>query len=107
MLKTTVNGNSIAYERGGKGKAIVLVHGYPLDHTIWEPLVATLENRADVVMPDLRGFGKSAVPKADYRLSDLAADLLALLDFNKDRSGCHRRPFHGRVRGPGFCACLS
>ncbi len=80
MLKTNINGNSIAYERGGKGKTMVLIHGFPLDHTIWEPIVPLLETKADVIMPDLRGFGESAVPPADYRLTDLAADLLALLD---------------------------
>ena len=80
MLKTTLNGNSIAYERSGKGKALVLLHGYPLDHTTWEALVPLLEKKADVIRPDLRGFGDSAAPTADYRLTDLAADIADLLD---------------------------
>ena len=35
MLITTVNGFKLAYERRGHGMPLVLVHGYPLDHTIW------------------------------------------------------------------------
>ena len=80
MLKTNLNGNSIAYERSGNGKPLVLLHGYPLDHTIWDGLVPLLDNKADVIRPDLRGFGESAQSTADYRLTDLAADVAALLD---------------------------
>ncbi|HTX90832.1 MAG TPA: alpha/beta hydrolase [Anaerolineales bacterium] len=80
MLTVKVNGFSQAYERQGTGLPLVLVHGYPLDHTIWEPVLPLLEKQFDLVVPDLRGFGGSAVSPSVYLLTDLAADLAALLD---------------------------
>jgi len=80
MLKTNVNGIELAYERRGKGTPLVLVHGYPLDHTIWNPVVPLLENDFDLILPDLRGFGESEAPRTDYRLTDMAADIAGLLD---------------------------
>jgi 3-oxoadipate enol-lactonase len=80
MLKIKVNGIELAYERRGKGTPLMLVHGYPLDHTIWEPTAAILENTFDVILPDLRGFGESSTRQAPYLFSDMAADLAGLLD---------------------------
>jgi 3-oxoadipate enol-lactonase len=85
MLKTTVNGIEIAYERHGHGIPLVLIHGYPLDHSIWEPVVPLLENGFDLLLPDLRGFGESAASRTPYQLTDLAADIAALLDQLKIR----------------------
>jgi pimeloyl-ACP methyl ester carboxylesterase len=80
MKRITLNGISIAYERHGKGRPLVLLHGYPLDHSIWEPLVPLLENDFDVILPDLRGFGKSQAGGQNYAISDFAADVAGLLD---------------------------
>jgi len=59
---------------------LVLLHGYPLDHSIWEPLAARLENEYDLIMPDLRGFGETQVAETDFKMSEYAADLAGLLD---------------------------
>ncbi|HEX7541393.1 MAG TPA: alpha/beta fold hydrolase [Anaerolineales bacterium] len=80
MLKTTVNGFELAYERRGHGTPLVLIHGYPLDHTIWNPVVPLLENDFDLILPDLRGFGESGTPTPHYSTDDFAADLISLLD---------------------------
>jgi pimeloyl-ACP methyl ester carboxylesterase len=80
MLKTIVNDFELAYERYGRGTPLVLIHGYPLDHTIWNPVVPLLEDNFDVILPDLRGFGQSGTTQAHFRLADMAADLAALLD---------------------------
>jgi 3-oxoadipate enol-lactonase len=79
MLKIEINGVSIAYERGGRGTPLVLLHGYPLDHSIWEPVVPLLENDFDLILPDLRGFGESEVSGGIYGVADLAADIAGLL----------------------------
>ena len=79
MNKTKANGISIAYEHCGKGTPLVLLHGYPLDHTIWEPVLPLLENEFDLILPDLRGFGESDAPAIPYGMADLAADIAALL----------------------------
>jgi pimeloyl-ACP methyl ester carboxylesterase len=80
MKKVIVNGIQIAYMRRGSGKPLVLVHGYPLDHTIWNEVSPLLENDFDLILPDLRGFGQSEVVESQYKISDMAADIVGLLD---------------------------
>ena len=80
MLKAKVNGINLSYERRGQGVPLVLLHGYPLDHSIWEPLAALLEDVFDLILPDLRGFGQSQVAGTGFAMSDFAADVAGLLD---------------------------
>lgn len=80
MEKVDINGVQIAYNRKGTGKPLVLVHGYPLDHTIWDEVLPLLENEFDVILPDLRGFGGSDIVEVQYKISDMAADIASLLD---------------------------
>jgi 3-oxoadipate enol-lactonase len=80
MLKTRTNGIELAYERLGQGTPLVLIHGHPLDHSIWEPILPLLENDFDLIVPDLRGFGQSQTIRSRYRLVDMAADIIDLLD---------------------------
>lgn len=80
MLKATVDGFELAYERHGAGRPLVLIHGHPLDHAIWEPLVPLLENDFDLILPDLRSFGQSETIGTSYLIADMAADIATLLD---------------------------
>jgi 3-oxoadipate enol-lactonase len=81
MNKVRVNGVELAYERSGAGRVpLVLVHGYPLDHSIWKEVLPLLETDFDVVLPDLRGFGQSELVQVQFTLRDMAADILGLLD---------------------------
>ena len=54
-----VDGFRLAYERAGSGPPVVLLHGWPGDHTDYEDVVPLLTADFDVVVPDLRGFGES------------------------------------------------
>ena len=58
----------------------MLIHGYPLDHTSWDEVASLLENKFDVILPDLRGFGQSTTVETPYTISDMADDLAGLLD---------------------------
>ena len=80
MEKVNVNGIQIAYKRHGSGMPLVLLHGYPLDHTIWDEVIPLLENDFDLILPDLRGFGQSDQVESQYTIADMAADIAALLD---------------------------
>jgi 3-oxoadipate enol-lactonase len=80
MLKIQLDGNTLAYERRGRGTPLVLLHGYPLDHTIWAPVAALLEDHFDLILPDLRGFGESGLPAGNYTMADSAADVAGILD---------------------------
>jgi pimeloyl-ACP methyl ester carboxylesterase len=80
MDKLNVNGIQIAYQRLGEGSPLVLLHGYPLDHTIWEEVVPLLKDKFDLILPDLRGFGQSDLVEEQYTTAEMAADVAALLD---------------------------
>jgi 3-oxoadipate enol-lactonase len=74
------NGIQQAYTRAGQGTPLVLVHGYPLDHTIWYDMVSSLENNFTLILPDLRGFGLSGVAESQFTMDDMASDIAGLLD---------------------------
>ncbi|GAB3871181.1 SDR family oxidoreductase [Kibdelosporangium lantanae] len=61
---------------------LLLVHGYPDNHTMWDGVVEVLKDRYHVVTYDTRGAGASTRPRAvaDYRLPLLADDLFAVID---------------------------
>ena len=80
MLEAKVNGISLVFERRGKGRPLVLLHGYPLDHSTMKTLSPLLEQDFDLIMPDLRGFGESQVVPGGFAMADCAADVAGLLD---------------------------
>ncbi len=68
-------------DTGGSGPAVVLIHGWPLSHRMWEPQISVLRDAGyRVVSYDRRGFGHSAFPNGDYDYDTFAADLKAVLD---------------------------
>jgi 3-oxoadipate enol-lactonase len=75
-LQATIGGRTLAYELSGKGAPLVLLHAFPFDGRMWRRTAASLERR--VIVPDLRGFGESAL--APFSIADLADDVAALLD---------------------------
>ena len=71
---------NIFYEDWGQGAPVVLIHGWPLDHTMWEhQAVALAKAGKRVIAYDRRGFGRSSRPWTGYDYDTLAADLNALL----------------------------
>jgi 3-oxoadipate enol-lactonase len=80
MEKIKVNGIELAYERDGKGTPLVLLHGFPLDHHLWDEVVPLLEDSFDLILPDLRGFGESETIDTPYTMEDYASDIASLLD---------------------------
>lgn len=77
--RLTVHGVNLAVEARGEGPAILFVHGYPLDRTIWREQIDALEGYRRIA-PDLRGMGQSDAPDLGYSMALYAADLAALLD---------------------------
>ena len=80
METVQVNDIRLAYERRGTGAPLVLLHGYPLDHHLWDDVAPLLEDTFDVILPDLRGFGGSSTVDSFYTMEDMASDIAALLD---------------------------
>ena len=80
METIEINGIRLAYDRRGKGTPLVLLHGYPLDHRLWDEVVPLLEDRFEIILPDLRGFGESSTVDLFYTMEDYASDIAGLLD---------------------------
>ncbi len=79
-MKAPINGIHIYFEDQGQGTPVVLIHGFPLDHTIWDAVTSILKEHARVLTPDLRGWGRSDAPQGVYSMSLMASDVRALLD---------------------------
>jgi pimeloyl-ACP methyl ester carboxylesterase len=67
-------------EERGAGRPMLLVHGFPLDHTMWSEQIDALSSQFRVMAPDLRGFGHSDKVSGVLSMDQLADDLAALLD---------------------------
>ncbi len=79
MVRYDVGGLSLAVDLRGDGPALLFVHGFPLDRTLWAHQVATLAGWRRIA-PDLRGMGMSDVPRDGYTIAAYADDLVRLLD---------------------------
>lgn len=71
-------GNSISITAAGSGPTLILLHGFPLDHQLWQDQLTVLSENYQVLAPDFRGFGKSSLSEHPYKLSDLADDVEAV-----------------------------
>ena len=73
-------GTALAVHTAGAGRPLVLLHGFPLDHRMWEAQ-APLAEHCHLIVPDLRGFGGSAAtrPQSVAAMADDVAALLAAL----------------------------
>ena len=79
VQRLMVHGVNLAVEVHGDGPAVLFIHGYPLDRTIWREQLSELEGYRRIA-PDLRGMGQSDAPDLGYSMATYAADLAALLD---------------------------
>jgi YbgC/YbaW family acyl-CoA thioester hydrolase len=77
--RITVNGVTLAVDIAGDGPAILFIHGYPLDRTVWRHQMEHLDGWQRIA-PDLRGMGRSDAPDLGYSMTTYADDLVALLD---------------------------
>lgn len=72
------------FEDRGSGPALLLVHGHPFDHTMWQPQIDRFSLTHRVIAPDLRGYGITplgATASTEITgLGDFAEDLVDLLD---------------------------
>lgn len=71
---------TMAYEDIGRGKAILFIHGYPLNRAMWQPQMDGLSQSLRVIAPDLRGHGDSTSTKGTYSMELLADDCLSLIN---------------------------
>ena len=72
---STPEGADIFVRSGGSGPVVVLLHGYGETSDSWAPLAADLVKSYTVVVPDLRGIGRSSRPPGGYDKKTQAADI--------------------------------
>jgi len=84
LRSAPVDDFSLAYNRMGSGPPVLLLHGWPGDRTDYRSVVPLLAERAEVIVPDFRGFGESdkhdRPPLEAYTRDQQAASVLALID---------------------------
>ncbi|MCA9078318.1 MAG: alpha/beta fold hydrolase [Planctomycetaceae bacterium] len=80
MPEYTINNIGTHVVTQGTGPPLLLVHGFPLDHTMWSGQVDHFAASHTVIAPDLRGFGQSEVTDDPVTMQTYADDLAALLD---------------------------
>jgi len=63
----------------GSGRPLLLVHGFPLDHSMWQAQIDEFARDYHIIAPDLRGFGLSEVTTGAVTMQQYADDLAKLL----------------------------
>jgi 3-oxoadipate enol-lactonase len=89
----------LAFDRVGHGVPLILLHGYPLNRTIWNRVIPYFQDNTDVISPDLRGHGDSPIPPGEYLMETMAGDVVALMN----RLGVERVVIAGHSMG-GYVA---
>ncbi len=81
-MKTSINHHTMNYTERGlpQGIPIVFIHGFPFNHTMWDPQMKALPNHYRAITYDIRGHGESSVGDGQYSIEFFVDDLLALLD---------------------------
>jgi len=75
----------MSYQISGSGIPVLLIHGFPLSRRMWEPQLSGLASKAQIIAPDLRGYGQSnalelAPDMQPYRMEAFAQDCANLLE---------------------------
>jgi pimeloyl-ACP methyl ester carboxylesterase len=79
-MQVSLGDGSLNVVDQGSGQVVVLVHGFPLDHSMWREQIDALAAHYRVIAPDLRGFGQSEPVEGTLTMAAMAADLLKMLD---------------------------
>lgn len=107
--RISTGGAELFVRIGGAGPPLLLLHGYPQTHVAWHRVAPILARRFTVILPDLRGYGRSLGPLPDaghqrYSKRAMAQDMAALMT----TLGHERFLLAGHDRGArvGYRLCL-
>ena len=80
-LRPNENGPELrALVTGAGNRALLLLHGYPFDHSMWRPQIRDLSEEARILAPDLRGLGKSESNGEGASMTTYAEDAIAWMN---------------------------
>ncbi|HUY88226.1 MAG TPA: alpha/beta fold hydrolase [Pirellulales bacterium] len=85
IKRIEVGGAALSVLDAGAGETLLFVHGFPLDHTMWQAQIEAFAPRYRVLAPDLRGFGLSDARGETVTMEEFAGDLAELLDALDER----------------------
>src|SRR5919202_231020 len=81
MSVASVRGIELAYDDTGRGQAVVMLHGYYFNRSMWREQLEALRADYRVITPDLRGHGETSAGGSEPATMDqMAEDVAALLD---------------------------
>jgi len=95
MQQLYIRGAQLNYEDLGTGTPIIFIHGHPFNHTMWKYQVPRFSTDHRLIMPDLRGYGRTDVTPGKVMLDEMALDILHLLE----ALDIHRAVFCGLSMG--------
>ncbi len=78
-MKFKVNGISVNTFGESNHPAIIFIHGFPYDHTMWEDQIEYLKDEFYCIAYDVRGLGESAVGDGQYTMEGYTEDLFAVM----------------------------
>jgi pimeloyl-ACP methyl ester carboxylesterase len=70
----------IFYKKQGNGPVIILLHGFPMNHEVWNEWALQLSSTFTVYTPDLPGFGQSTILPNGFSIAQVASRMLAWMD---------------------------
>lgn len=76
----TVNGLELYFEVHGAGEPLLLLHGFSGSSQDWKSSIETLSPQFQLIVPDLRGHGRSGVLSQPFRHDEASLDISSLLD---------------------------
>lgn len=76
----TLNGRQLYFEAHGTGDPLLLLHGFSGSSQDWIPTLDQWGTKFQLILPDLRGHGRSGVLSKPFRHEDATTDIFALLD---------------------------
>jgi len=79
----TLNGAQLYFEVHGVGEPLLLLHGFSGSSQDWTSVITAWSSEFQLIVPDLRGHGRSGILSKPFRHQDAALDILALLDHLK------------------------
>ena len=76
----SLNGIEMYYEIHGEGPPLVMLHWFGGSGDIWKPFIDEFSKEYRLIIPDLRGHGRSSILTSEFTHSQAALDVFALLD---------------------------
>ena len=80
MKSVKIGKGQMQVEDQGHGAPLLLIHGFPLDHTMWQAQIERFSTSHRVIAVDLPGMGESSLPHREMTIKQYADELAAILE---------------------------